>query len=68
MYRVGTDLSNPSLSPTHLKSKAAPKLKELEETGPDILLHPSLAKSPPWRSFPIFFSTMASGMSLNLPL
>jgi hypothetical protein len=62
------DLSNPSLSPTHLKSKVAPKLKELEETGPDLLLRPSLVKSPPWRSFPTLFFTMASGMNSNLSL
>ncbi|KAK1663542.1 hypothetical protein QYE76_051701 [Lolium multiflorum] len=62
-YRVGTDLSNPSLTPTHLKSKAEPKLKKLEETGPDLLLRPSPVNSPPWRSFPTLFLTMASGSS-----
>ncbi|KAK1695896.1 hypothetical protein QYE76_012593 [Lolium multiflorum] len=67
-YRVGTDLSNPLLFPTHLKSKAAPKLKEPEETSPNLLLRPSPAKSPPWRSFSTFFSAMASGMNSNLSL
>jgi hypothetical protein len=67
-YRVGEDLSNPSLPPIHHKSKAAPKLKELEETGPDLLFRPSPVKSPQWRSFPTFSFTMASGMNSILPL
>ncbi|KAK1668207.1 hypothetical protein QYE76_056366 [Lolium multiflorum] len=67
-YRVGTDLSNPSLSPTHLKSKAAPKLRRLEEISPDLLLRPSPVNYPPWRSFPTSFLTMASGMNSNLSL
>ncbi|KAK1629733.1 hypothetical protein QYE76_004048 [Lolium multiflorum] len=53
--------------PTHLKSRPAAGFKIPEETGPDLLLRPSPAKSPPWRSFPTLFSTMATGSKPRAP-